>query len=138
MEGLVLLIQDLVAYFYTNNGLVTSTQLERLQRVFDVLARIFERFDLQTNASKMVSMACQTCHTPGQISSKAYKQQMIGMGPIFLVAAAAEGGVPKVRSGSKGGVTNDAPSEPACSDLGGPGGVIPSTSDRKSVAMKGS
>ena len=57
MEGLGLSIRDLVAYLYSDNGLVTSTQPERLQREFSVLTGLFDRVDLRTNTRKTVSMA---------------------------------------------------------------------------------
>ena len=40
-EVLGLSIQDLVAYFYANDGLVASTQPERLQRLFGVFSGLF-------------------------------------------------------------------------------------------------
>ena len=57
-EGLGLPIQDLEAYFYDNDGLVTSTHPERLQRVFDVLTGLFGQVGIIMNTRKMVSMAC--------------------------------------------------------------------------------
>ena len=66
-EGLGLSIQDLTAYLYAYNGLIASTQTERLQRVFDVFASLFDRVGLQTNEWKTVSMSCQLCYTPGQM-----------------------------------------------------------------------
>ena len=54
--GLGLTIIDLAAYFYSDNGLVESTQMDRLHRKFDVLTGIFERFALQTNTAKKVGM----------------------------------------------------------------------------------
>ena len=59
MGGLDLLIQDMTTYFYTNDGLVTSPQLEILQRSFDVLTSLFDRVRLRTNMHKTVIMACQ-------------------------------------------------------------------------------
>ena len=56
-EELGLSIQDLLEYFYANNDLIASTQLERLQRVFDVLAALLNQVGLQTNARETVSMA---------------------------------------------------------------------------------
>ena len=67
-EGLGMLIQDLAAYLYANDGLIASTHLERLQRAFDVLAVLFERVSLRTNTRKTVNMACQPCHASGQMS----------------------------------------------------------------------
>ena len=59
MEGLVLLIQDLAAYFYVDKGIVASTQIGRIQRDFDVLASLFDQVGLRTNTQETVSMACQ-------------------------------------------------------------------------------
>ena len=42
-------VQDLAACFYTDDVLVASTQLERLQRAFDVLTYHFDRFGFRTN-----------------------------------------------------------------------------------------
>ena len=82
-EVLGLSIQDLVAYLYADDGLVTSTQTERLQRVFNVLTNLFDRVGLRTNMINMVSMACQPCHTPVRISSAAYERRRIGTGTNF-------------------------------------------------------
>ena len=60
-EGLGMSIQDLAAYFYAENDLVTLTQLERLQRVFDVLNEIFDRVGLRANTRKTVGMVCHPC-----------------------------------------------------------------------------
>ena len=56
-ELLGMLIQDLLVYLYSYNGLVMSTQLERLQRVFDVLADLFDQVIIQKNTSKRLIMA---------------------------------------------------------------------------------
>ena len=57
-EGLGDLVQDLVVYFYSDNGLIMSTQPERFQRAFDALTDLFDQVGLWTNTQKMVSMAC--------------------------------------------------------------------------------
>ena len=76
-------ILDLAAYFYADYGLVESTQLERLQRSFDVLIRILDRVGLQTNTAKTVGMVCQPCHAPVRISEEAYERRTMNKGPIF-------------------------------------------------------
>ena len=63
--GLGLMIKDLDEYFYLDDGLVASTQLERLQRKFDVFTGLFNQFGIQTNMAKTVDMICQPCHAPG-------------------------------------------------------------------------
>ena len=65
--GLGLTIIDLVAYLYSDDGLVVSTQPERLQRAFDVLAGLFDWVGLQTNTAKTVGIVCQPCHAPGRM-----------------------------------------------------------------------
>ena len=55
-EGLGILIQDLSAYFYADDVLVTSTQMMRLQRAFNVLTDLFDRVVLRTNTCKTMSM----------------------------------------------------------------------------------
>ena len=83
MEVLGLTIRDLAEYFYSDNGLVTSTQLERLHRAFDILSGLFGRVGLRMNKRKTVSMACQPCHAPGRMYLEAYKRQTTGTGPTF-------------------------------------------------------
>ena len=46
MEGIGMSIWDLAAYFYAGDGIVASTQPERLQSSFDVLAGLFDRVGL--------------------------------------------------------------------------------------------
>ena len=58
MEVLGLLIWNFLEYFYTDDGLVASTQPERMQRAFGVLAGLFDRVGLRMNMWKMVSMDC--------------------------------------------------------------------------------
>ena len=56
--GLGMIILDLVSYFYAYNVLVASTQLERLQSAFDILAGLFDRVGLRTKTVKTVGMVC--------------------------------------------------------------------------------
>ena len=71
--GLGLTIIDLAAYLYAKDGLVASTQPDRLQRAFDVLTCLFNRFGIRTNTAKIVGMVFQPCHSPGGISEEAYE-----------------------------------------------------------------
>ena len=50
-------MQRLVAYFYTDNGLLTLTQAACLRRYFDALTDMFDSVGLQTNVSKTRSTA---------------------------------------------------------------------------------
>ena len=63
--GLGLNIIHLEAYFYADDGLVASTQPERLQRAFDVLTGLFNRVVLKKNTENTAVMVCQPCHAPG-------------------------------------------------------------------------
>ena len=49
MGGIGMTIIDLAEYFYANDGFVASTQLERIQREFAVLASLFDRVGLLKN-----------------------------------------------------------------------------------------
>ena len=62
--GLGLTIIDLAAYLYDDDGLVASTQPERLHRSFDVLAGLFDHVSLRKNMANTVVMVCQPRHTP--------------------------------------------------------------------------
>ena len=77
------LIQDLLAYFYADNGIVASTQSERLQRVFNVLADLFVRFVLQKNTWNTEIIEFHPCHMPGIILVVEYERQVTGMGPNY-------------------------------------------------------
>ena len=54
--GLGLTIFDLVYYLYADDGLVSSTRSERLQRSFDVLTGLFDRVGLRTNMENTVGI----------------------------------------------------------------------------------
>ena len=49
---------DLAAYFYANNGLVASTQPERIHRPFDVVTGLFNWVGIRTNTANTVGMVC--------------------------------------------------------------------------------
>ena len=68
LEVLDLSIGEFVAHFYADNGLVASTQPERLQRKFNLLTGLFNRVVLRMNMMKTFSMACHTCHPPDRMS----------------------------------------------------------------------
>ena len=54
-----LMIIYLLAYFYANDSLVSSTQPERLHRAFYVLAGLFNWVVLWINTVNTVGMVCQ-------------------------------------------------------------------------------
>ena len=83
MGGLGLTIIDLAAYFYADNGVVASSQPERLQRAFDVLTGLFDWVSLRTNKERTVVVVCQPCHAPGRMLKEAYKRRTTEIGPTF-------------------------------------------------------
>ena len=67
-----LTIIDLETYFYANDGLMASTQPERLHRVFDVLTGLFNHIGLHKNTAKTVGMVFHPYHSPGGMLEEAY------------------------------------------------------------------
>ena len=61
MGGLGLTILYLAAYFYSDDGLVESTQPERLQRAFDILTDLFNRVGLRK--TWLIRLAWYASHT---------------------------------------------------------------------------
>ena len=76
-------IWDLAVYFYADDGLVTSTQLESLKRAFGVLTGLFYQVGLSTNKRKTVSIAYKIFHAPGRMSVEAYERRTTGTGTTF-------------------------------------------------------
>ena len=83
-EVLRLLIHELAMYFYSNDGLVPSTNTESPQRAFDVLTGLFNQVDLGANTRKTVSMACHPFHAPRRMYLAAYERRTTGMRTTFL------------------------------------------------------
>ena len=77
------MVRELSEYFYADYGPVASTQLERLQRVFEVLTGLFDQVGIRTNTRKTVIMAYHPCHAPSMMSSEACEHQTAGTGPTF-------------------------------------------------------
>ena len=71
-EGFGRYKQKMTAYFYDDDGLITSTRAERIQREFHVLKELFDGVGLHTNVGKMVSIAFQTCRSTEGHSTEAY------------------------------------------------------------------
>ena len=55
-EGFGREIQWLVVYFYADNGLLASTQVDRLQWAFNVLTELFDQNRMCTNVVTTVGM----------------------------------------------------------------------------------
>ena len=66
------------AYFCADNSLLTSAQVVRLQRGFDVVKELFDLVVLQKNFRKTVGMVCQPCRAIGVHSVGLYIHWMVG------------------------------------------------------------
>ena len=53
------------AFFYADNGLVSSTDLGWLQYVFYTLTVLFEQVGLRTNVRNTMGMVCKPCRSSG-------------------------------------------------------------------------
>ena len=105
-----LMIIYMLAYFYSNDSLVASTQQERVHRLFDVLSGLFNWVVLWTNTLKMVGMVCQPFHAPGGGVGGSLGATVKGESPNVLGAPADAGGIPRVQSGSDRRPSPDTPS----------------------------
>ena len=76
-------VQWLVAFFYTDDGLLASPRPACLQATLGVLTGLFDRFGLQTNINKTAGMVCQPYHMTDGNSEAAYARKMMGVGPSF-------------------------------------------------------
>ena len=69
--------------FYTNEGLIESTQPEWLQETFNTLIGVFYRVGLSTNVVKMVRIILHSCRVVGTHSDMAYKRTIVGEGLTY-------------------------------------------------------
>ena len=82
-EGLVVSIQDSEDYFYANGGLATPTQIESMQREFEILAELFDRVNFRMNTWNTASMAFQPCHAPGRMLMVTYERRDTRTGQTY-------------------------------------------------------
>ena len=54
-------VQHLSAYFYSDDGLLASTQVAGLHHVFTTLMGVFNQVGLHTNVVNTVIMDCNPC-----------------------------------------------------------------------------
>ena len=59
LDGFGQEIQCLAAFFYYNDRLINSLRPAQIQPALEVLTRLFDRVDLQTNIENMVGMVFQ-------------------------------------------------------------------------------
>ena len=83
LDGFGRAVQWMVAFFYSNNDLLTSPMLDRLQVALCVFTGLFDRVGLQTNVKKTVGMVCQLCYIVDGHSEVTYTRNMTGMGPFL-------------------------------------------------------
>ena len=79
-EGWGTEIQRRATFFYADNVIIASTQLEWIQGAFDALMGMLNRVGLRTNVGKTVVMICQTCCYFGKHSDMVYELKMTGEG----------------------------------------------------------
>ena len=68
------------AIFYTDGGMVASSDLGWLQGAFNTLVGLFNRVGLQNNVGKTVGMVCRTCQAAGTQLEAAYEQRTTSTG----------------------------------------------------------
>ena len=71
------------ALFYTDDGMVASSDPRWLQWAFNALVGLFECVGLQKNVGKTVSMVCRPCQAAGNQLGAAYRHNMTGEGPTY-------------------------------------------------------
>ena len=70
-------------FFYADDGLVSSIDLEWLQGELDTLTGLFDRLGLQKNVGNTVGMVCHPCQAAGTNLEAAHKWRIMGEGLIY-------------------------------------------------------
>ena len=65
-EGLRDSIEELMVFFFADDGLVALPRTERFQRLLNVLTDLFDQVGFRTNMRKTVRLAFWTCNIPGR------------------------------------------------------------------------
>ena len=71
------------ALFFTDDGVVASSDPRWLQWAFTTLVGLFDRVGLKTNTGKTFSMTYRLCTAAGNQSEDAYGRKMTGEGLTF-------------------------------------------------------
>ena len=71
------------ALFYTDDGMVASSDPRWIQDAFITLVGLFDRVVLRTNVGKTFVMVCYLCQAAGNQSEVAYGRWMKGEGPSY-------------------------------------------------------
>ena len=71
------------AFFYVDDGMVSSSDPRWLKGTFSTLVGLFDRVGLKTNIRNIVGMVCRMCQATGKKSEAAYGRRMTGAGPSY-------------------------------------------------------
>ena len=71
------------SFFYTNDGMVASTDPELLQLAFDMLTGMFNQVGLWMNIRKTMGLVCRPFWAAGVRSDESYTYRMTGEGRSF-------------------------------------------------------
>ena len=66
--------------FYTDNGMVASSEPCWIQGAFDTLVGLFDRVGLRTNVGETVDMICRPFQVAVNQSEAAYRRRITGKG----------------------------------------------------------
>ena len=76
-------VRHQASLFYTDEGMVASSDPRWLHWAFHDLVGLFERVGIRTNVGKTVSMTCRPCPASGNQSAVAYGRKMTGEGETY-------------------------------------------------------
>ena len=71
------------ALFYSDNGMVASSEPHWLQGDFNTPVGLFVRVGLRTNVGKTVGMVCHPCQVAGNLPEAAYRRMVTGEDPTY-------------------------------------------------------
>ena len=69
--------------FYSDNGMVASSDPLWLQGAFNTLVGLFDRVGLWKNFRKTVGMVCHPWQAAGNLSTEAYGRRVTGVGQTY-------------------------------------------------------
>ena len=69
--------------FYTDDGMIASSDPGWLQGSFSTLVGMFDRVGMNTNVGKMVGRVFRLCQSAGTQLEAAYEQHIMGAGPSY-------------------------------------------------------
>ena len=69
------------ALFYSDNGMVASSEPHWLQGDFNTQVGLFDRVGLWKNVGKAVGMVCHPCQVAGNLPEAAYRKRVTGEDP---------------------------------------------------------